>query len=397
MGEFDEFCEKGLCAYVLRLFKIIQFVLYSCIPKKGRFYLSKIETGELVFHLNNWYQSIMRGEIKKAIGLKSEVDQLMPCADPDEQVILYCQLIESRYRILLESTENNSDSFMRAAGDSEVNGMLSFYYYLFNGVHEAFKSNNFRAIELFKIAEKKLGFIQDEIEIAEFHYRMGTTYYHMQSTFLSENHLEKAVEIYNKYDDYSRRQITCNIALGLNYIDQFRYDLAQETLLNCSEMSRSLGDDILFSISVFNLGYLHIKKDELKEAVKFIEKSLQSKELRENAPFAYLHGVYEAVRSYFKLGDSKAALKWLQLGFTLASERENGIFLLKFNTLHSLYVLGDNGKVRECVKRLEQNQAYVDVEAIALDIAEFYKQRKDFKTSIYFYDVLINAKKHILK
>ena len=49
------------------------------------------------------------------------------------------------------------------------------------------------------------------------------------------------------------------------------------------------------------------------------------------------------------------------------------------------------------MKRLEHNKAYVDVEAIALDIAEYYKKRKDFKTSIYFYDVLINAKKHILK
>ncbi|MCY9198913.1 hypothetical protein MOE86_19995 [Bacillus atrophaeus] len=356
----------------------------------------KIASEEVVHVLNNWYSAIMKREINVAIALKSEIDRMLPDMEDNESVVLYCQMLRLKYSLLLQKPEDTSDFYNNQSG-TEVDGMLSYYYYFFKGIYEAYKSNNSAAIDLFKAAESKLNIINDELAVAEFHYSIGTTYYHMKSTILSENHLNRALRIYDKHSDYSRRQLTCGITLALNYIDQSRFKKAEEVLLKCAKTAQSLEDRILFGISVFNLGYSRLKQGDISEAVLYIEQSLAINELQENAPFAYLHGVYEAVRSYFKLENFNRALEWLQIGFTKAAEANQNNFLLKFKTLHSLYVLEDNKKVTECVELLKKKESYVDLEVLALEIAQYYNKKNEYEKSVKYYELSIDATRHILK
>ncbi|MDU0153964.1 response regulator aspartate phosphatase [Bacillus cabrialesii] len=357
----------------------------------------KIASEEVVHVLNNWYHAIMKSEIEKAISIKEDIDRMLPDMEDNESVILYCQMLKLKYSMLLQRTNESLELFEENQTGGNVDETLDYYYYFFRGVYEAYRSNNSNAIDFFKAAESKLSCIDDELERAEFHYRIGTTYYHMKSTILSENHLNQALRIFNKHQDYCRRRLTCSIALALNYIDQSEFEKAETLLTECAQLAKSLGDQFIFGLSVFNLGYSKLKEDKLSEAVLYIEQSLSVEELKKNAPFAYLHCVYEAVRSYFKLGNIEKALEWLQEGFSQSTENDKKIFFLKFKTLHSLYVLEDNEKVTECVELLEKKKSFVDVEALAIDIAHYYNNKKDFERSVLYYEKSLNATKHILK
>ncbi|MCR9040973.1 hypothetical protein QRX25_10295 [Bacillus sp. L381] len=357
----------------------------------------KIASEEVVNVLNNWYSAIMKGEIQAALTLKEDSERMLPDMEDNESVILYCQLIQLKHRMLLQRMDGNIDLPEPDQANSSIDGVLEYYYYFFKGIYEAHRSHNSNAIDFFKAAESKLNCIDDELEIAEFHYRIGTTYYHMKSTILSENHLNQALRIFCKHRDYSRRRLTCSIALALNYIDEMEFAKAEALLTECAQMSQALEDRYIFGLSVFNLGYMKIKENKLNDAVLYIEQALAIDELKENAPFAYLHCVYEAARSYFKLGQVKEALERLQEGFLKSTEADKKIFFLKFKTLHSLYVLEDNKKVTECIQLLEKKKSFVDVEALALDIAHFYKHKKDFEKSVRYYEKSINATRNILK
>ncbi|MCY8609861.1 hypothetical protein MOD72_11810 [Bacillus haynesii] len=356
----------------------------------------RIASEEVVNLLNNWYSAIMKREIQIAAELKSKIDLMIPNMEENESVVLYCQMLRLKHNLLLQRAEEQHVFYesVEQAG-TEIDDVLSYYYYFFKGIYEAYQSRNSAAIDLFKAAESKLNCIEDELEVAEFHYRIGTTYYHMKSTILSESHLNQALKIYNKHEDYNRRRLTCGITLALNYIDQFKFNKAERELTECAKTAVSLGDRILFGISVFNLGYLRLKQDNIEDAVSYIEQSLAIDELKENAPFAYLHGVYEATRSYFKLGNFDRALEWLQEGFLQSTEQKT--FFLKFKTLHYLYVLEDNKKVAECVELLEKMESYVDLESLALDVAHHLSEQEDYKNSIRYYELSIKATRHILK
>ncbi|BBP87687.1 hypothetical protein BsIDN1_13050 [Bacillus safensis] len=67
----------------------------------------------------------------------------------------------------------------------------------------------------------------DDIERAEFHYKLVDAYYRIDQHFVSLNHLEKAKEMYSTSEFYKAKVVGCNIKFGANMYDLYRLDEAE--------------------------------------------------------------------------------------------------------------------------------------------------------------------------
>ncbi|MDJ1631065.1 hypothetical protein QNN00_14665 [Bacillus velezensis] len=97
----------------------------------------KIASEEVVNVLNNWYSAIMKGEIQVALTLKEDSERMLPDMEDNESVILYCQLIQLKHRMLLQRMDENIDLPEPVQENSSIDGVLEYYYYFFKGIYEA--------------------------------------------------------------------------------------------------------------------------------------------------------------------------------------------------------------------------------------------------------------------
>ncbi|MEH7234448.1 tetratricopeptide repeat protein, partial [Bacillus safensis] len=150
---------------------------------------SKIPYDLVSTRLNFWYTAIKNNLINEAKEIKSEVEQLIMNMEENQDVLLYYQLLDFRHELML--------SYMNAKGLKEVNetyeqlrqnegnltGMLEYYFFFFMGMYEFRRRELTTAISAYRIAEIKLKDIEDEIEHAEFYFKISEVYYYMKQTF----------------------------------------------------------------------------------------------------------------------------------------------------------------------------------------------------------------------
>ncbi len=104
---------------------------------RGNCVKHKIASEEVVNVLNNWYSAIMKGEIQVALTLKEDSERMLPDMEDNESVILYCQLIQLKHRMLLQRMDENIDLPEPVQENSSIDGVLEYYYYFFKGIYEA--------------------------------------------------------------------------------------------------------------------------------------------------------------------------------------------------------------------------------------------------------------------
>lgn len=85
-------------------------------------------------------------------------------------------------------------------------------------MYESARSNYSKALNCFRVAERQLDNVEDEIEKAEFHYKLGNLYYFTKTTLLSFHHLSIAKSIYRAYEEYKTQSINCTVLLSHSII-----------------------------------------------------------------------------------------------------------------------------------------------------------------------------------
>ncbi|MCY9165902.1 tetratricopeptide repeat protein [Bacillus atrophaeus] len=354
--------------------------------------------------INEWYKMIRQFSIPDAEILKAEVEQEIQQMEEDQDLLIYYSLMCFRHQLMLDYLEPGP-----AYGDrptvtelletietpqKKLTGLLKYYSLFFRGMYEFGQKEYVEAIGYYRLAEKELTFVTDEIEEAEFHFKLAEAYYNMKQTHVSMHHVLKAIEIYNRYDLYKVRKIQCMFLIAGNYDDLKTHEKALKHLNRALELSQEINNLRLISSSYYNLGNCYDFMGKHEKAVHYYEKAvlLGKQEKLDTLP----HSIFSLCWSLFKMGQDQKAFELLKEGKVSAIDFKDNLYKDLFVFLDALYLAENkNEKLAYVFDRLEFKKLFSFLEGFALDAAEYHKRQNDFKSSSCFFDKVIYAQTQI--
>lgn len=125
---------------------------------------------------------------------------------------------------------------------SKTNDLIEYYFYLYKALYASYNRDYASAIGLFKIAEKKLQNIPDEIEVAEFHTKVANLYMMLRQSLISLHYIQNAIDIFKGHDGYERRLAAAFVIAATNFMDIGDFKRAENYYTKALHISNQLND-----------------------------------------------------------------------------------------------------------------------------------------------------------
>ncbi|OLP66347.1 Response regulator aspartate phosphatase J [Bacillus pumilus] len=370
----------------------------------------KIPSSEVGVKINQWYTHICKFELKQAKEMKQIVEQEIHEMEEDQDLLLYYSLIDFRHQMMLQhlSPAHAASESLQAVSipkemedaEDEMTGLLGYYFHFFHGMYAFIQNRYIEAISYYKHAEHQLILVTDEIEKAEFYYKIAEVYYHMKQTYFSMHYAKKARDIYKKHQLYGKRSIQCDFVMAGNWIDVNQHQKAlpylEKALKDCEAIERQECTSYFKAMALNNLGTCHYSMGTYHTATVYFEQAISLYQKDQAATM--IKSLFSLALTYFKLGDMARAKSVIDKGLHQSRLLEDEIYQLKFQFLQALYMeKGSSEKLRLALFGLKSKKMFADLEELALDAANYYKERDMYKESSTFFEIVIEARTHIQK
>ncbi|MCB4338744.1 Rap family tetratricopeptide repeat protein [Bacillus subtilis] len=363
-----------------------------------------ISSSKVGVKINEWYKYIRMFSVPDAELIKAEVEQELNNMKEDQDLLLYYSLMCFRHQLMLEYLEPKTMNEERPeisdllekieSNQADLKGILEYYFNFFRGMYEFEEYEYLKAITFYKQAEKKLSLVADEIERAEFHYKIAEVYYHMKQTHMSMHHIVQAIETYRAHETYTVREIQCSFVMGLNYLDMEYPEKALPHFKNALENAKNVGIFRLQGVSLYNIGLSYFVSDDFEKASEYFGQSLAIYEERYENTNRLLDPLIMLTKTKFKLKASEATTL-CERGLFLSQKLNDEILYHEFRFLKALYNQGSITELGNILTYLEEKMMLPDVEDLATDAAKYYKENEDHKAAGVFFEKVLYAQKHI--
>ncbi len=324
---------------------------------------------QLTSLLNDWYRSMLSQQVIKATNLKKKIDEKINklSIEPDQEhqdqnLLLYYSLLEFRYKVLTDSLGIQQNSFDTISDyDMPTDQFLQFYYHFFKSIHSTFISNYTEAEEHYKLAEKILVAIPDEIEHAEFYYRIATFYHHTYNNLASIEYANKSRAIFSKYEGYEVKTAFCNSLLGGCCIYLKQYEQAEE-YLHCAIdlLQKNREEDSLLYVKN-TMGWLYSDQSMSTLAIRHLS------EVTEKIP-THFKAIFLQAKEHYKLGEQSTASQLIDKGLQICREIHNEEYTHHFSILKKL---NENIPLEELEKIIQEGILYFEEEELWEYVVEY--------------------------
>ncbi|WP_144459943.1 Rap family tetratricopeptide repeat protein [Bacillus pumilus] len=362
--------------------------------------MEKVLSSHVGLKINEWYYHIQRFNVPDAEANKEEIKSMLDHMEENQDLLLYFSLMEFRHKLMLDylnplengkERANFRELAMKIKRDQEkLTGLLEYYFNFFYGMYEFENYEYLNAITFYKRAEKKLSLVSDDIERAEFNYKMAEIYYHMKQTHMSMHHIAQAIECYREKDTYIVREIQCSFVIGLNYIDMGCPEKAIPHFQHALEKAADNSTKRLKGSALYNLGLSYFHNNDLSTAIKYFNESIHS--FKEQG-YEHLNRILDPLvmltKSYFKSEQSDLGLYALNYGIELAEKLKDDIFINTFVMLRSLYIDNNVNRITESMAYLESKSFFANLEDLAKDAVKHYNKAGDIERSNEFYEKIL--------
>ncbi|MCO4852194.1 Rap family tetratricopeptide repeat protein [Bacillus vallismortis] len=360
--------------------------------------MSTIAFEEVGQALNNWYKIIKQHDFTKAAAMRKEIESTFPNMKENQTVLLYFNLIDSRYKLMTEDYNKSGellDNLKAKALEDNTDDMIHYYFYFFSGMYEFHQKRYVKAIMYYKIAEERLKKIPDEIEKAEFHYYLCKAYYKIKQNVFSITHAKIAYDTFKAHETYKEKAINTELMLGNNKLDLLLYDEAQKHFENVQRLAKENGFRLTEGFALFNLGVCFERQKMFIESSNCFKQALEIPEHWES--FVGVRSTYMLSKILFQLGAYEVAMSWYEKALEKATDEGEQEYLAKLKIVYALYAEQNDQEVRKYIGILEDMDLWTETTDLSIEIAEYYENKADFEKAAYYFKHGHFAKNQIIK
>ncbi|TES45825.1 tetratricopeptide repeat protein [Halalkalibacterium halodurans] len=360
--------------------------------------VEKIASSEVANRLNEWYDTIKQQDVERASKLRNEVQEAINQMEEDQNVLLYFNLIDSRYKLLIEQFDESGSilkSVKEQSEQTETDHLLRYYYYFFSGLYEFNMKNYIQAIHYYRQAESFLNSIPDEIEHAEFHLQLAIAYYGIEQNFFSLSHAKKALEIYETHENYVNRLISTQLTIAANELDLKQYSSAETLYKKGIKTASEHNHAFMEVLGYFNLGICYEFQDKLELAKDCFEAALDIAYPQDNKRDSYLRIKYMLARTLFKMELADEAMDWFKGAQKLADETSEETYQAKLKIIYSIYKTYDQTSIDNGLEVLREKKLWHDVSDLTTNAARHFKKKEMYKLATKYFSEALLAKEKI--
>ncbi|MFI8709929.1 tetratricopeptide repeat protein [Bacillus sp. NPDC077411] len=341
--------------------------------------------------LNDWYQAMLQQQILKATNLKQEIEEQINILKTeenekyqDQNLLLYYSLLDFRYKVLTDGLSITKNSFdIIETHNAPSDDFLSYYYNFFKAIHATLITNYNEASEYYEKAEKLLKYVPDEIERAEFYYRISTFYNYTYQPLKVINYSNKALDIFNQHIGYETNIALCKNLLGGVCIHLKQYEQAEEYFTSAIDILRTQGEETLILRVRNNIGWLYASQNLSTLAIRHLS------EIVEKLPNHY-KAILLLGREYFKLGETEKAAELARQGSIICNTLDDKVYKHHFAILCEMNHNSSTEKIEEVILEgiayFDKEQLYEYTQEYAEKLAlRFYEEDNHLKASKYFH------------
>lgn len=322
-------------------------------------------------HLNDWRIAIRKHDVHSAKAMYTELKELLQKMEENQEVLTYYSLLEGKYKLMLyERRGTKLKEQTEPDCPSKTNDLIEYYFYLYKALYASYKRDYASAIGLFKIAEKKLQHIPDEIEVAEFHTKIANLYMLLRQSLISLHYIQNAIDIFKSHEGYERRLAAAFVIAAANYMDIGDFIRAEDYYKKALHIADSLNDHFLTSQLYHNISILYAEAGESKKCIDALEKALSDEDYLSSCYFH--HSMYMLMKELLSIDERTQALYYFELVNQKHESEKCPIYTAKMNLLYHLYFTEDMAqKAQACfdeisiLKKLKDAEGVCELSALA--------------------------------
>ena len=126
--------------------------------------------------------------------LKQVIDEKLDSMKECDNLLDYYTLFNWRFQMLIGNFENDLESLSHL--QEQPDSRLQYYYHFFKFIYKTEMGQYPRAEHHLRLAEKMLPILNDELENAEFQYRVGLYHYYLSQPTLAVKYTSNALDYF---------------------------------------------------------------------------------------------------------------------------------------------------------------------------------------------------------
>ncbi|MFH0348538.1 aspartate phosphatase [Bacillus vallismortis] len=369
---------------------------------------SAVPSSHVGVKINDWYKMIRQFSVPDAEVLKSEVEQEIKAMEQDQDLLLYYSLMCFRHQLMLDSLEPPEKKYERPSisellekienQQKRLTGLLKYYSLFFRGMYEFDQKEYVQAIHYYRDAEQELNEVTDEIEKAEFHYKLADAYYQIDQHYVSLNHLTIAKSLFEGNCFYKVKVIGCNMMFGANMYDMHRLSEAEtyyQEALHMAEHLKGKQANRIIGVIHHNLGLVSARGRNLTGAEYFFRKALEMKDHVNTANG--IRTLYMMANVLYQSSKPEEARLFYQKALKLALHCNEEEYKAKLTIIYSIYEEYNEEEVEQSLNYLETKRLWSEYAELTEKIGDFHFETGNFTEGRNFLKRTINAQTQILK
>ncbi|HDR7969545.1 TPA: tetratricopeptide repeat protein [Bacillus pacificus] len=308
--------------------------------------------------LIEWYHQMVSQHTDKAITLKQVIDKQIDSIKELDEIFDYYTLFNFRFEMLQGNFENDLNDLARI--QERPDSRLQYYYHLFNFIYATEVGQYTRAEYHMELAESLLPILNDELETAEFHYRLSLYYYYLAQATLSVNYANKALDYFSNEEGYDIKAAACVNTLGMASITLGQFDMAEEYLVDAlNTFQRIQAPEIIILKVRYNLGLMYADQGLSELAIRHLNEVYESFPTKDKVNYVKLLRIL--AREHIHLQQNESASPYIEEGLKICNKEYYYHFTILNNINNSIPAMRLEEIMSEAIPYFKEQELWNDV------------------------------------